>query len=187
GRFTTTAHAIEDGVNAVAKMADGEIHNVDGVLASSATLDLAILQADVKRVPFLALNKTANLEPGTHVGVVGSALAGTAEAARETTISTQQADDVEIVATLSPDSIGSPIVDANGEVVGIVISGGDKATARPAKSVGSLLDRITADAKPRWPETAQTVSGHRGFASAVIRSSNEPTLFAGRAVAETSM
>src|SRR5205823_3717740 len=50
------------------------------------------------------------------------------------------------------------IVDANGEVVGIVISGGDKATARPAKSVGSLLDRITADAKPRWPETAQTVS-----------------------------
>ena len=158
GRFTTTAHAIEDGVNAVAKMADGEIHNVDGVLASSATLDLAILQADVKRVPFLALNKTANLEPGTHVGVVGSALAGTAEAARETTISTQQADDVEIVATLSPDSIGSPIVDANGEVVGIVISGGDKATARPAKSVGSLLDRITADAKPRWPETAQTVS-----------------------------
>ena len=158
GRFITTAHAIEDGVNAVAKMADGEIHNVDGVLASSATLDLAILQADVKRVPFLALNKTANLEPGTHVGVVGSALAGTAEAARETTISTQQADDVEIVATLSPDSIGSPIVDANGEVVGIVISGGDKATARPAKSVGSLLDRITADAKPRWPETAQTVS-----------------------------
>src|SRR5881394_2531958 len=105
GRFTTTAHAIEDGVNAVAKMADGEIHNVDGVLASSATLDLAILQADVKRVPFLALNKTANVE-----------------------------------------------------VVGIVISGGDKATARPAKSVGSLLDRITADAKPRWPETAQTVS-----------------------------
>src|SRR5947208_9320985 len=75
GRFITTAHAIEDGVNAVAKMADGEIHNVDGILASSATLDLAILQADVKRVPFLTLNKTANPEPGTHVGVVGSALA----------------------------------------------------------------------------------------------------------------
>src|SRR6266567_2395507 len=113
GRFITTAHAIEDGVNAVAKMGDGEIHNVDGILASSATLDLAILQADVKRVPFLTLNKTANLEPGTHVGVVGSALAGSAEAARETTISTQQPDEAEIAATVSPDSIGSPIVDAN--------------------------------------------------------------------------
>jgi len=102
GRFITTAHAIEDGVNAVAKMAAGEIHNVDGILASSATLDLAILQADAKRGPFLRLNKTANLEPGTHVGVVGSALAGTAEAARETTISKQQPDDVEIVATYRP-------------------------------------------------------------------------------------
>jgi len=138
-------------------MADGEIHNVDGILASSATLDLAVLQADVKRVPFLTLNKTANLERGTHVGVVGSALAGSAEAARETTISTQHPDQAEIAATVSPDSIGSPIVDANGEVVGIVISGGDKATARPSKSVGSLLDRIASDAKPRWAETAQTV------------------------------
>jgi TonB family protein len=157
GRSVTSAHTVEDGANAVAKMADGEIYNVDGVLASSATLDVAILQADVKRVPFLTLNKTANLEPGTHVGVVGSALAGTAEAARETTISTQQSEDVEVVATLSPDSIGSPIVDANGEVVGFVVSGGDKATARPSKSVGSLLDRIASDAKPRWAETAQTV------------------------------
>src|SRR5207247_1840134 len=136
GRFITTAHAIEDGVNAVAKMADGEIHNVDGILASSATLDLAILQADVKRVPFLTLNKTANLEPGTHVGVVGSALASSAEAARETTISTQQPDDVEIVATLSPDSIGSPIVDVNDEVVGIVQSTGNEALDRAA--IGTL-------------------------------------------------
>ena len=105
----------------------------------------------------MTLNKTANLEPGTHVGIMGSALAGIAEAARETTISTQQPDDVEIVATLSPDSIGSPIVDVNGEVVGIVVSGGDKATARPLKSVGQFLDRIASDAKPRWAETAQTV------------------------------
>jgi TonB family protein len=157
GRFITTAHAIEDGVNAVAKMADGKIYNVAGILASSATLDLAVLQADVKRVPFLTLNKTVNLETGTRVGVVGSALAGTAEAVRETTIATQQPDDVEIAATLPPDSIGSPIVDANGEVAGIVVSGGDKATARPSTSVGALLDRIASDAKPRWPDLGQAV------------------------------
>jgi TonB family protein len=157
GRFITTAHAIEDGVNAVAKMTDGKIYNVDGILASSATLDLAILQADVKRVPFLTLSKSPNLEMGTRVGVVGSALAGSAEAARETIISTQQSDRLEIAATLPPDSIGSPIVDANGEVAGIVVSGGDKATARPSKTVGALLDRIASDAKPRWPEMEQAV------------------------------
>jgi TonB family protein len=155
GRFITPAHVIEDGVNAVAKMTDGKIYNVDGILASSATLDLAILQADVKRVPFLTLSKSPNLEMGTRVGVVGSALAGSAEAARETIVSTQQSDRLEIAATLPPDSIGSPIVDANGEVAGIVVSGGDKATARPSNSVGALLDRIAPDAKPRWPEMAQ--------------------------------
>jgi TonB family protein len=155
GRFITTAHAVEGGINAVAKTADGGIYNVSGILAASTTLDLAILQADVKRVPFLTLSKSPNLEMGARVGVVGSALAGSAEAAHETTISTQQPDRLEIAATLPPDSGGSPIVDANGEVVGVVVSGGEKATVRPSNAVGSLLARIAPDAKPRWSEIAQ--------------------------------
>ena len=62
GRFITTAHAIDGGINAVAKMADGGIYNVSGILAASTAIDLAVLQADVKRVPFLTLNKNPNLE-----------------------------------------------------------------------------------------------------------------------------
>src|SRR5262249_3135962 len=142
GRFVTTAHAIEGGINAVAKTADGGIYNVSGILVASTTLDLAVLQADVKRVPFLTLNKSPNLETGTPVGVVGSALAGSAEAARETTISTQQPDRFGIAATLLSYSVGSPVVDANNAIVGVVISGGEKATARPSNTVESLLDRV---------------------------------------------
>jgi TonB family protein len=155
GRFITTAHAIEGGINAVAKTADGGIYNVSGILAASTALDVAVLQADVKRVPFLTLNKSPKLETGTRVGVVGSALGGSAESARETTISTQQPDRVEIAATFSQGSIGSPIMDANGEVVGIITSGGANATVRPSHTVGSLLDGIASDTKPRWPEMAQ--------------------------------
>jgi TonB family protein len=155
GKFITTAHAIEGGVNAVAKMADGRIYNVSGVLAASTTLDLAVLQADAKYVPFLTLNASPNLETGTGFGIVGSALAGSAEAARETTISTQQPDRWEIATTLLSYSVGSPVVDANGKVVGVVISGGEKATGRPSNAVESLLGRIASDAKPRWPEIAQ--------------------------------
>jgi TonB family protein len=155
GRFITTAHAIERGVNAVAKMADGGIYNVSGILGVSTTLDLALLQADVKHVPFLTLNKNPNLRIGTRVGVVGSELAGVAEAPRETTISAQQSDRVEIAATASSYSVGSPVVDANGEVVGVVISGGEKATVRLSNTMDSLLDRIASDAKPRWSESPQ--------------------------------
>ncbi len=154
GKFVTTAHAIEGGSNAVAKTADGGIYNVSGIIAASTTLDLAILQADVKRMPFLALNKNPNLEIGTRVGVVGSGLAGN-EAPRETTILAQQPNRAEIAAALSPSSIGSPVVDTNGEVAGVVVSAGEKATVRPSSAVNLLLSQIASDAKARWPETAE--------------------------------
>lgn len=157
GRFITTAHAIEGGINAVAKMADGRIYDVSGVLAASTTLDLAVLQADVKYVPFLTLNRNPNLEPDRRVGVVGSGLAGTDGAPRDVIISTRQSDRLEIAGPISSNSIGSPMVNENGEVVGVVISAGEKATVRPSNAVDSLLARIAADAKPRWAKIAQAV------------------------------
>jgi len=90
GRFVTTAHAIDNGVNAVAKTPDGGIYNVAGIFASSAPLDLAILKADVKRVPFLPLSKNAKTEVGARVGVIGSALAGSEGAPREGAIAARQ-------------------------------------------------------------------------------------------------
>src|SRR5437016_14389686 len=82
GRFVTTARAIEGGINAVAKTADGGIYNVSGILSASKALDVAVLHADVKQVAFLELNKTANLSQGAGVVVVGSALAGSEGSAR---------------------------------------------------------------------------------------------------------
>lgn len=158
GRFITTAHAIKDGANAVAKMADGRIHDVTGVLAASTTLDLAVLQADVKYVPFLTLNKNPNLETDRRVGVVGSGLAGTDGAPRDVTISTRQSDRLEIAGAISSNSIGSPVVSENGEVVGVVISAAEKAMVRPSNAVDSFLGGIASDAKPRWPETAQAAA-----------------------------
>ena len=156
GRLVTTARAIEGGINAVAKTADGGIHNVSGILAASTALDLAILQADVKGVPFLALDKNVSLPIGTRVGVVGSALAGNEGSPREVTISTQQSDRLEIGAAISPSSIGSPVVDADAEVVGIVISAGEKAAVRSSNTLDSLLSQIASNATPKWPQTAET-------------------------------
>src|SRR4029453_3911178 len=139
GRFIATAHAIEGGINAVAKMADGRIYDVSGVLAASKALDLAVLQADVKYVPFLRLNRNPNLETDRRIGVVGSALAKTDGAPRDVTIPTQRSDRLEITGPISSNSIGSPIVSENGEVVGAVISAGEKATVRPSNAVDLLL------------------------------------------------
>src|SRR5881409_3876467 len=148
GRFVTTAHAIEGGVNAVAKTADGGIYNVSGVLTVSKSADLAVLKAEVKPkklLRFLDLNKTGELSAGARVAVVGSALAGNEGAARETTITGQSSDRLEIAGTTAASSVGSPVVNENGDVVAIVTAAGEKTIARPVAGLDSILSRVTVD------------------------------------------
>jgi TonB family protein len=156
GRFITTARAIEGGVNAVAKTGDGGIHNVTGILTVSKELDLAILQADVKKVPFLEVNKNANLPARTSVVVIGSALAENDGHARQMTIAAYDAGRLEIAGAIPSTSVGSPVVNETGEVVGVVTSAGEKTTARPSASVESLLSRVGVSNQARWPATAET-------------------------------
>jgi TonB family protein len=159
GRFVTTVHAIEGGVNAVAKTADGGIYNVSGVLTVSKSADLAVLKAEVKPqklLRFLELNKTGELSAGARVAVVGSALAGNEGSARETTITAQSSDRLEIAGATAASSVGSPVVNENGDVVGIVTSAGEKTIARPAAALDSVLSRVTADTQARWPQLAET-------------------------------
>ena len=160
GRFVTTAHAIDNGVNAVAKTADGRIYNVAGIFASSAALDLAILKADVKRVPFLPLSKNAKTEVGARVGVIGNALAGSEGAPREGAIAAKQPDSqsdrLEIAMPMSASSAGSPVVDERGDVVGIVTSAGEKTIVTSSSALGSLQSQIAPDATARWAKTSET-------------------------------
>ena len=159
GRFVTTAHAIEGGVNAVAKTADGGIYNVDGVLTVSKSADLAVLKADVKPqklLRFLDLTKTGELSTGAKVAVVGSSLAGNEGSARETTITAHSSDRLEIAGATAASSVGSPVVNENGDVVGIVTSAGEKTIARPVADLHSVLSRVKADTEARWAQVAQT-------------------------------
>ncbi len=156
GRFVTTAHAIEGAVNAVAKTGDGGIYNVSGVLAASNELDLAVLQAEVKRVPFVDPARNIDVRVGTGVLVVGSALAGNEGSAREMTIAAQEQHRIEMAGTTPVSAVGSPVVTENGEVVGVVIAAGEKTGARSFSAVESVLSRVAADTHARWPATAET-------------------------------
>ena len=170
GRFVTTTHAIEGAVNAVAKTADGGIYNVTGVLGTSKPLELAVLQAEVKPrklIRFLELNKSAELTVGGSVAVVGSALAGNEGTARETTISAQDSDRFEIAGATAGSSVGVPVVDDNGGVIGVVTLAGGKTMARPAIALESVLSRVAAGTQASWPSAA---------ASATPRATPKPRL-----------
>jgi TonB family protein len=159
GKFITTAHAIEGGVNGVAKTGDGGIYNVTGILASSSRLDLAILKADTKGVPFLVLNNNAKPAIDRRVAVIGSGLAGSDGTPREGTFSAQQPDShgeqLELAAQVSSTSIGSPVVDESGKVVGVIISAREKCIVRPSSTLTSLQSQVASDSTARWPETAE--------------------------------
>src|SRR6476660_9157189 len=153
GRFVTTAHAVESGVNAVAKTADGGIYNVTGVLTVSKSADLAVLKAEIKPqklLRFLDLNKTGELSVGAKVAVVGSALAGNEGTAREATVTGQSSDRLELAGATAGSSVGSPVVNENGDVIGVVTSAGEKTIARPITALDSVLTRVTADTQARW-------------------------------------
>jgi len=155
GRFVTTAHDIDGGVNAVAKTADGGIYNVSGVLTVSKSADLAVLKAEIKPqklLRFLDINKTGELLVGAKVAVVGSALAGNEGTARETTINGQSSDRLELAGATAASSAGAPVVNENGDVVGVVTSAGEKTIARPVAALDSVLARITAETQARWPQ-----------------------------------
>ena len=160
GRFVTTAHAVDNGVNAVVKTNDGGIYNVAGILASSTTLDLAILKADVKRVPLLVLSKNSKPEIGTRVGVIGSALAGSEGALWEGAIAARQpgsqGDRLEMAMPISASSAGSPVVNESGEVVGVVASAGEKTVTWSSAALASLQSQIAPDAPARWAKTSET-------------------------------
>ena len=158
GRFVTVAHAIEGGVNAVAKTGDGGIYNVSGVLTVSKSADLAVLKADIKPqklLRFLDLTKTGELSKGAKVAVVGSALAGNEGRARETIVTAHSSDRLEIAGASGASSVGSPVVNENGDVVGIVTSAGEKTTARPVAALDSILSRVKADTEAGWPQLAE--------------------------------
>jgi TonB family protein len=163
GRFVTTAHAIEGGVNAVAKTADGGIYNVIGVLTASKSVDLAVLKAEIKPqklLRFLDMNKTGELSTGAKVAVVGSSLAGNEGTARETTITAHSSDRLEIAGATAATSVGSPVVNENGDVVGIVTSAGEKTIARPVAALDSILSRVKPDTQARWQVAQTTPTPH---------------------------
>ena len=159
GTFVTNRNLVEGGVNAIANTADKKIHNVVGVLMESPELDLAVLKADAKPVPFLPLNKAAAaLEPGTRVAIVGSPVSRLKAGNLETKVAGKRSDDkrewLELSAPIPNDAIGSPVVNESGEVVGIVTE--DRAKNPVTSGVlssgvlQSFLAKVEPNATPRW-------------------------------------
>ena len=124
GKFVTNRSLVEGGVNAIATTSDKKIHNVAGVLAESSELDLALLKAETKQVPFLPLNNVATPERGARVTIVRSPMTGREGTNSDTEIAARRSDEkgewLDLSTPPANETSGSPVVNETGDVIGIV-------------------------------------------------------------------
>ena len=155
GLLATSLDLVADGAYGVAKSADGKIRNVVGVIDFSKTSGLAILRAETKTgVPFLPLQKNSESIAVNAWGVVvGNTLAHKEQPMAGGMITSLGADpkrdSFKIGGAIPSDAAGAPVVDANGDVVGIVTAGG-KNDIQPSGQLEPLLAAIKPGTAAKW-------------------------------------
>lgn len=167
GRIITTSEIVRGAAHAVAKVSDGRILDVAGILSDAPQLDLSVLKADTKRgVPSVAPNKSVQIEAGAPIAVVGSTLSRRQPNYFARNVATRGSDTgsewLGLSAAVPGDCVGAPSINDRGELIGIVTSehpqGAPANAVRPAAAMDSLLARINPRTGPTWQVAGNTTS-----------------------------
>lgn len=157
GYILTNHHVVEGASRMQAVLPDKSVLELPGILAQDADHDLAILKAPAHHLVPLPLVRPGPTEPGERVVVLGNPLGfsstlsdGIVSAYREHGIDENpdfiKGPLLQITAPISEGSSGSPVMNLNGEVVGVAVAfydGGQSLNfAVPASSVRRLLARV---------------------------------------------
>jgi len=156
GKLITNFHVIENAASAISKAENGVLFSVEGVLASDPKNDLVLLKIKGNNFPFLMLGKSEKIEVGTRIAVIGSPLGLEGTLSEGIVSAVREAKEVfsilQITAPISPGSSGSPVLNENGEVVGIasalLVGGQSLNFAVPSKRAANLIKKATGVSKP---------------------------------------
>lgn len=126
GEIVTNYHVIKEAHSAIVKLSNGAFFPVNGVLASDADKDLAIIKVGGKNLPFLTLGDIDKLHVGDHVVAIGSPLGlegtvsdGIVSALRD--VASQKW--IQTTAPVSHGNSGGPLLDMSDHVVGVITWG----------------------------------------------------------------
>lgn len=181
GKFIADRSVMTGAANAVAKTADGAIYNVSGALAQNPAQNLVLLKADVRRVAFLIPSATSLPEIGGGVAVVLSPVERAKRVVIEAKISGHFSDEAgerfDVSPALPKDTLGAPVINQRGELVGIVAWRGDANGAcvvRPAHAASNLLAQIGPNMIASWQTATTPLSSSPPFASPSAAKSPSP-------------
>ena len=146
-RVVTNRHVIDNAFRAEVHSYNGSVYQVKGVIAVDAEGDLALLRVDAppNQVRPLLLDKTSPQEGesvvviGNPLGLEGSVTNGIVSAVRDIPTFGRI---IQITAPISPGSSGSPVVNMQGQVIGVAtlqITGGQSVNfAIPSERISQL-------------------------------------------------
>lgn len=146
-RVVTNRHVIEGAFRAEVHSSDGTVYPVKGVLAVDAEGDLALLKIDPAsdQIQPLSLDRTSPQEGesvvviGNPLGLEGSVTNGIVSAVRDIPTFGRI---IQITAPISPGSSGSPVVNMQGQVIGVatlqITSGQSVNFAIPSERISQL-------------------------------------------------
>lgn len=121
GLIVTNRHVIEGDEHPVVTLHNGEKY-IASIVSISEEVDLALLDIDGENLPVLSLADRYNGTVGESIYVIGNPLFFTGIANEGETLGLMNADPPILVlqAPIYKGNSGSPVIDANGEVLGVV-------------------------------------------------------------------
>lgn len=125
GVILTAWHVVSHSSVAAVTLSTGEIVSVKGVLRKDANKDLALLFIDKANLPTVELGDSDKVQQGDRILTLGSpvGLDGTAAEGIVSAIRDLQelGTHIQFTAAISPGSSGGPLLNVNGEAVGVAV------------------------------------------------------------------
>ncbi len=169
GLIVTNYHVIADGSSAVAKLPDGAIYVLEGVLACDKARDVALVKATGKSFRTLLLGNSDRVEVGQEVIAIGNPLSLESTVSNGIVSGIRTADELggkflQVTAPISPGSSGGPLFNMAGEVIGITtlyLKGGENLNfAIPINDAKRLLldpyAKRGGKTAPVWPNESES-------------------------------
>jgi S1-C subfamily serine protease len=149
GEIVTNVHVLKDIKMGAVRLASGDVYDVFSVLAFDERRDLAIIKISGFDLPSLELGNSNTIQPGEPVLLVGSPLGLEGTISSGLVSAVREIGGVKLIQTdsaASPGSSGGPLVNARGEVIGVLRSKVEDAEnlnfAVPSNYVSAMLHNL---------------------------------------------